>query len=150
MSQSFSDIYVHIVFSTYGRVKCLSPSLAPQIWKYLAGICHALNCPALEIGGTDDHVHILCKLSNDITVQDLVKKLKSSSSKWLKKNSPEILYFNWQRGYGTFSVSSSNKGIVASYINNQHHHHRAISFEEELITLLKKCNIEYDEKYLWD
>ena len=85
MSQSFSDIYVHIVFSTYGRVKCLSPSLAPQIWKYLAGICHVLNCPALEIGGTDDHVHILCKLSNDITVQDLVKKLKSSSSKWLKK-----------------------------------------------------------------
>lgn len=150
MPQSLADLYVHIVFSTYGRVKCLSPSVTPHLWKYLAGICNGLNCPTLEIGGTDDHVHILCKLAKDITVQDLIRNLKASSSKWLKSTRPEIEYFNWQKGYGAFTVSSSQKGIVAAYISNQYNHHKTITFKEELIKLLNKCGIEYDEKFLWD
>lgn len=150
MAQSLSRIYIHIIFSTYGRVNCLSPSVMPQLWKYLAGVCQAVNCLPVKIGGTGDHVHILCELSRDITIQNLVRDLKSSSSKWLSSAVPDVQYFNWQKGYGAFSINPSEKSVVVNYIENQYEHHRSRSFQEEFMIFLKKYEADYNEKYLWD
>ena len=150
MTQSLSHIYVHIIFSTYNREKLLDPTLAARLWEYLASLCSSSNCTPVKIGGTDDHVHILCELSREITVRDLISKLKTASSKWIKNTVPDLYYFRWQGGYGVFSINPSEKTIVIDYIANQKKHHNKFSFQEELTSFLKKYGVDYNEKFLWE
>lgn len=151
MPQTLSCIYVHIIFSTNKREKLFDDDSAERLWAYIAGICKTESCDPVIIGGSDDHVHILCKLSRDICIKDLVSKLKTSTSKWLKQTYPVAMHnFHWQRGYGIFSINPVEKSIVVEYIANQKEHHKYRSFQEEFLIFLKKYDVSYDEEYLWD
>lgn len=150
MPQSFSAVYMHLVFSTKNRVPYIVSELRSRLWAYLGGICRGLDCHPVQIGGTSDHVHILCLLSRDIAVQNLVAKIKAESSLWMKQLKPPVPDFHWQTGYGIFSVNPKERQTVIEYITNQEEHHRNRTFQEEFLLFLKKYDIPYNEKHLWD
>lgn len=150
MGQSLSKIYVHIIFSTKRREPILNQSVSPKLHKYLSGICSNLKCNPVQIGGYKDHVHILCLLSKDITVIQLVQHLKQGSSKWIKLQSPDFHAFYWQNGYAAYSVNPRNIEKVSKYIINQPQHHRSKTFKEELIRMLENLDMQYDPEYLFD
>jgi putative transposase len=145
MAHSYSQTYMHLVFSTKDRRNFISKELQPLLWAYLAGICKNHEMTAVAIGGTEDHVHILFQLSPKLALAKAVQLIKGNSSKWIGEQKIE---FAWQEGYGAFSVSSSNLERVAEYIRNQKAHHRKFSFEEEFRAILKKHGVEYDPKYV--
>jgi len=150
MPQSLSKIYVHLTFSTKYRYPFIDDSIKERLWEYLGGICKGLECNPIQIGGYNDHVHILCLLSKKITLIRFVEEVKKQSSKWIK--TIDVLYnqFYWQDGYGIFSVNPMQIERVIAYIKNQEEHHRKKAFQSELIAFLKKNRVEYDERYLWD
>ena len=151
MPQSLAQIYLYIVFSTKNRQPFFHDTVfSKELHAYLAGICRKQNCLAKLIGGYADHVHLLCSLSRNKTVADLIQELKTSSSVWIKKQKPEWENFHWQDGYGVFSVSSSQRMKVDEYINNQSEHHRTVPFCDELRTLLNKHGVDFDEQYVWE
>lgn len=148
MPQSLSKIYVHVIFSTIERADMLPKIHLGEIHKFLAGIMKNLGCVPIIVGGTSNHVHILCAMSNTITVSDMVRQTKSVSSKWIKEHYSNMRSFAWQGGYAAFSVSQSNVEAVINYIANQEQHHGKRSFKDELIGFLKKYNVQYDERYI--
>ena len=150
MSQSLSSIYIHIIFSTKQRTSFLDSSIRYRLWQYIGGICNKLESSPIKIGGTDDHIHILCKLSRNTALQTLVTKIKADSSKWIKTISAEYQDFYWQSGYGAFSVNPQECDAVVECISNQEQHHLKRNFCDEFRLFLKKYKIEYDEKYLWE
>jgi REP element-mobilizing transposase RayT len=145
MAHSYSQIYIHLVFSTKERRNFISKELQPHLWAYIAGICKKYEMTAVAIGGTENHVHILFHLSPKLALAKAIQLIKGNSSKWMGERGIE---FAWQEGYGAFGVSSSNLDQVAGYIRNQEAHHRKFSFEEEFRALLKKHGVEYDPKYV--
>jgi len=148
MGQSLAQVYLHIVFSTKLRKPFLTDQDSQsELHAYLAGACRNLDSPSLQIGGVEDHVHILCQLSKTLPVADLVRELKRESSKLLK---PKIAKFQRQQGYGAFSVSPSHVDALKDYIRNQQEHHRTETFQDELRRLFRKYSVEFDEKYVWD
>ncbi len=149
MSQSLSQVYVHATFSTKDHQPLIDKNIKNRLYEYLAGICKTLQCPALQIGGYNDHIHILFRLSKNITQAKLMEEVKKSSSKWIKTIDTKYKNFYWQDGYGIFSVNPSEIQIVTDYIKNQEEHHRNKTFREELIAFLKKYKVEYDERYLF-
>ena len=155
MSHSLSQMYVHIVFHVDLIDEAYIPDeFLPVLHGYLATVCNNHDSPPIIVGGTHDHIHILCKMSKKITLAKLLQELKTNSSKWIKSQSAEhgaiLSKFSWQKGYGAFSVSASQVETVKNYIANQKDHHKKMTFKEEYILFLKKHNIEYDEKYLWN
>ncbi|MEX2138603.1 MAG: IS200/IS605 family transposase [Pirellulales bacterium] len=151
MPQSLVQIYVHLVFSTKNRQPFLQDSaFRERLHAYLKGICDNQDSPSLRVGGTEDHVHILCRLSKTLDVSTLIRELKRDSSKWIKEENPRLGDFHWQRGYGAFSVSPSHVEVLKKYIANQIEHHRHESFQDEFRRLCKKYGIEIDERYVWD
>ena len=150
MAQSLAQIYLHVVFSTKNRHPFLTDhAVRDNLFHYLGGTCRNQGCPALRVGGVADHVHILCRLSRERTVSDLVRELKRDSSKWLKAGSRDLRDFHWQDGFGAFSISPSHVPAVERYIAGQEEHHQTVTFQDEFLRLLKKYGIEYDERYLW-
>ena len=150
MAQSLSKVYVHITFSTKNRYPFIDNGIEQELWAYLGGACKALECNPIRIGGYNDHVHICCLLSKKITQIKLLEEVKKESSKWIKSKGISYEKFYWQDGYGIFSVNPSELKKVIEYIDNQHEHHKKQSFQSELLAFLKKYNVEYDERYLWD
>ena len=152
MAHTFCHCCVHIIFSTKERYPFFADhDLRSELHRYLGGVLKSLGCKPVQIGGVEDHVHVLCILGKQVTVADLVKELKRVSSKWLGEGSGSMIKkFSWQSGYGAFSVSSSAIGEVISYIANQEEHHARMSFQNEYRSLLNKHGLDYDEKYLWD
>ena len=151
MSQSLTQIYLHIVFSTKNRVPCLDDKpLRESLHAYLAGTTRNLESPSLIVGGVEDHVHLLCRFSKNLAVAVFIRELKRESSKWLKTKSSALCDFHWQKGYGAFSISPNHVKLLKDYIANQEEHHRRESFQDELRRLLRKYGIEYDERYVWD
>jgi REP element-mobilizing transposase RayT len=151
VSQSLTQIYLHIVFSTKNRTPFLNDKpFLERIHAYLAGICNNQDCPALIVGGVEDHVHILCRFAKTIEVAELLRELKRDSSKWIKDEQPRLAEFHWQAGYGAFSISPSHVDALTAYIKNQEEHHRKESFQDEFRRLCKKYGIEIDERYAWD
>ena len=154
MAQSLSQLFVHIVFhvNINDNVK-IPEALQSRLHAYLMTICNNHDSPSIIVGGTDDHIHILCRISKNIAPSKFLAELKATSSKWVKSVSPEfglqLSKFSWQKGYGIFSVSASQVDIVKQYIANQSEHHRTRSFMDEYVMLLEKHGIVYDEKYLW-
>jgi len=150
MPQSLTKVYVHLVFSTKYRQPLIDDAIKPELFAYLGGVCQALECHPIRVGGHDDHVHILCILSKKIALMDLLEEVKKRSSKWIKTKGEAYLNFYWQRGYGAFSVNPRGVPVVARYIDNQAIHHRKKDFKDEFRAYLHKYQIEYDERYVWD
>lgn len=150
MSQSLSNILVHIVFSTKNRESFIKESISSELYAYITKICQSYDSPIKQIGGMPDHVHLLLSLSRKISLADLVKKIKSNSSRWIKSKGIGYKLFAWQNGYGAFSIGQSGFKSCAKYIANQKNHHKKVSFKDELKILLVKYCIEFNEKYLWD
>lgn len=150
MGQSLNKIYVHLVFSTKNRQPLINDSIKEELFNYLGGICKNLECNPIQVGGLNDHVHILCLLSKKIALMDLLEKLKSNSSKWIKTKGAEFSNFYWQSGYGAFSINPKEIEIVKDFIINQDIHHQKNDFQDEYRAFLKKYKIEYEERYVWD
>jgi len=148
MPQSFSSLHVHVVFSTKDRTPLIRSDLTSSLYAYLGGIARELACPAIAIGGIPDHVHLLLDLSREHAVAEVLRSLKSSSSKWMHQEVGERR-FAWQTGYGAFAVSRSNLDEVIRYIADQAEHHRIRTFQEEFRMLLGRHGIAFDERYLW-
>ena len=151
MPQSLSSVYLHLVFSTKGRRAFLRDKpLRDSLHAYLGGISKQLDCPPIRVGGVEDHVHLLAGLGRTITQAEWVKELKRVSNLWVKGQASDRSDFQWQGGYACFSVSRSNLAQVAEYIARQEEHHRKETFQDELRAMLRKHQIEFDERYVWD
>ena len=150
MPQSLANVIVHLVFSTKDRCACLGPSIRPALHAYLATVVRNAGCECSRVGGVADHVHLAIRLSRTLTIAALVEELKTSSSKWLKTQSPELGGFTWQRGYGVFSVGPADLDALLAYIDNQEEHHRTKTFQDEYRVFLTRYGITYDERYVWD
>jgi putative transposase len=150
MGQSLVKNYIHIVFSTKHRQPLITEGIGQELHAYLGGTCKNLECHPIKVGGYTDHIHILCMLSKKIALMKLLEEVKSHSSKWIKTKGKEYHNFYWQDGYGAFSVNPSEVDTVINYIANQKEHHRMKNFQEEYRAFLKKYQVEYDERYVWD
>ncbi|MBA4019586.1 MAG: transposase [Pirellula sp.] len=145
------QVYVHCVFFTKERRPWLQiDEERRQVHAYLAGICEGQSSPAINIGGTADHVHILCRLGKVIDVSTLIRELKRESTKWVKKEFAALKGFSWQQGYGAFSLSPAHVNAVKSYVSRQMEHHRTETFQEEFRRICAKYRVELDERYAWD
>lgn len=150
MPQSLSFVLIHLVFSTKGRAPLLDTKIRPALHGYLATVARNRDCECYRVGGVADHVHLAIVLSRTIAVASLVEELKTSSTKWLKTQSPALESFAWQRGYVAFSVGPKDREALFGYIDGQEEHHRTRSFQEEYRAFLKKYGVAYDEEYVWD
>jgi len=150
MSQSLSKLYVHLVFSTKQREPLLLSPLREKMHAYLATVLKNQDSPAVKVGGTSDHVHILLRLSKNVSLAKIVEEIKTSSSKWVKTQGKGLANFHWQSGYGAFSVGPADVDAVTEYIAHQEARHRAVTFQDEYRRLLETHGIEFDERYLWD
>lgn len=150
MGHTYTNLLVHVIFSTKDRAPMLDAELKPRLFSYLGGIIRELGGTALLINGPDDHVHILTLLPAKEAVSDIIGKLKANSSGWVHREFPSKPSFGWQTGYAAFSVSNSQKPAVLDYIAGQEEHHRKLSFKEELISFLKKHEVDYDERYIFE
>ena len=151
MAQSLAKILVHTVFSTKERRPFLrDEALRAEAHHYLGGILAKIHAQPLIVGGVEDHVHVLHTLSRTSSIAETMKELKRGSSMWLKAQSPKLADFEWQAGYGAFSIGQSQVDDVFAYIQGQEEHHRKISFQDEFRTLLKRYAIEFDERYVGD
>ena len=151
MPQSLAKILVHTVFSTKDRRPFLRDvSLRDELHRYLGGILAKRDCQPIVIGGVEDHVHLLSTLSRTSEAAEMVKEVKRGSSLWLKTKTSDLHDFAWQNGYGIFSIGFSQVETVKNYIANQAAHHRKVSFQDEFRELLRKYEIGFDERYVWD
>ncbi len=137
MSQSFTNLLFHIIFSTKER-----------LYEYIGGVVRGTGGISLGINGIEDHVHLLIKLRPDRALSDVLRELKSNATGWMHDVFPRMRDFSWQRGYAAFTVSQSNLKQVQRYLARQKEHHRKVSFREEFIKFLKVNNIEYDERFI--
>jgi putative transposase len=147
---SYVASYFHCVFSTKDRMRLITPDLRERLWPFLGGIARQNKMKAIEVGGVEDHVHILLSLPSTVSVSKALQLMKGGSSKWIHETFPEHRLFSWQEKYGAFSVSVSQLDTIIDYIQNQEPHHRTMTFQEEFEALLKRHHVEYDERYLWD
>jgi REP element-mobilizing transposase RayT len=150
MPQSLSRVLVHLVFSTKNRAPLLTDEIRAELHPYLSVLLNDNDCPSLQVGGVDDHVHLLFGLSRTLAIAEIVEILKVASSKWIKTKSGQLAEFHWQHGYGAFSIGQSQATRVVRYIQNQPEHHRRISFQDEFRGLLERYQIAFDERYVWD
>jgi putative transposase len=143
MSHSFAHNPVHLVFSTKGRRKIIPKESQARLWAYLAGVCKSQRIFVHEIGGIEDHVHMLIEIPLTLAFSDAIKEIKTGSSQWMGPR------FAWQRGFGVFGVSESNVNAVIRYIRNQAAHHRKMTYEQEFLALLKKHRVPYEPRYVF-
>ncbi|HZU38636.1 MAG TPA: IS200/IS605 family transposase [Gemmataceae bacterium] len=150
MPQSFGSLYVHLVFSTKGRQPWIDADLESRLYEYMGGILRAEKSALLAAGGMPDHLHLLVSLSRELSIADTLRLIKANSSKWIHETFPERQQFAWQAGYGAFSVSFSNLPQVKGYIARQAEHHRVRTFQDEFREFLRRHELEWDERYVWD
>ena len=147
---SFTSCLVHFVWSTKDREPLLTSDLRDRLWPYLGGIAKQNQMKALAIGGASDHVHVLLSVPATLSVAKAMQLLKGNSSKWLRATFPKMHSFAWQEGYGPFSINVSGVDATVVYIRNQAEHHRKQSFQDEVREWLRRYEIEWDERYVWD
>jgi len=150
MAHSFTHLLSHVVFSTKNRAQQLDIELRDRLFPYMSGIINELGGSVSTINGTKDHIHMLLRLPAATPLADAMRVLKTNSSRWVHETWAARRSFAWQTGYGAFSVSQSVADEFVRYIQNQAEHHRSMTFQEELIALLKRHGIEYDERYMWE
>jgi putative transposase len=146
-----AKILVHTVFSTKERRPFLrDTALWQELHQYLGGILKKLDCQPAIVGGVDDHVHLLASLSRTCTAAEMVKEIKRGSSLWVKERDAGMQDYGWQNGYGMFAIGASQIEDVRRYIAEQEQHHRKLSFQDEFRLLLKRYELAFDERYVWD
>lgn len=147
MSHTYTNLLAHIVFSTKERLPLITDEIKPELFAYLGGLVKELKGKPIIINGMGDHVHLLASLPPTISIAEAMRFIKANSSKWITQKFGKP--FNWQKGYGAFSVSRSNVDAVYKYIQNQEEHHKKIDFRAEFVGLLCKSEVEFDEQFLW-
>ena len=147
---TFSQIYIQVVFAVKNRDALIATSWEERLYQYITGIVQNKGQKMLAINGMPDHIHFFIGMKPSCCLSDLVRDVKKASNEMINENKLSKFKFNWQEGYGAFSYSHSHIDNVAKYVMNQKEHHKKISFKEEYIDFLKKFEIEYDEKYLFD
>lgn len=145
---TFTSCYLHCVWSTKERRRLITPELQLRLWPYLGGIARANKMTAIEIGGMEDHVHVLLTLPLTFSISKAMQLLKGNSSKWIRETFLDQSAFEWQEGYGAFSIGVSGIETTVDYIKRQAEHHHKRSFKDEFIEFLKKHNQSYDETML--
>ncbi len=150
MPTTYTKLYCHVVFSTKNRAPYINSKIGIKLYPYLNGIAKNCGCNLIIINGTKDHVHLLLETPSSLALSDVMRILKSNSSKWIHETFPAKKDFAWQSGYSAFSISHSNVQTVSRYIKRQKEHHSRVSFMDEVLALLKKHNVDYDDGYLWD
>jgi len=147
MPSTHVSLHYHVVFSTKARARIIADPWRAELHAYLGGVLHDLQAIPESIGGTGDHVHALIGLKATHSVAEVLRQMKRGSSEWIHRHG--VRQFQWQEGYGAFTVSAANTVRVAEYIAKQEEHHRTQTFEEEYRSLLTLCGVSYDEQYLW-
>jgi REP element-mobilizing transposase RayT len=142
-------MFTHLIFSTKNRTPILTADIRPRLFEYMGGIIRGLGGQSILINGVEDHVHALTVSPTTVTTADFMRDLKGDSSAWAK-DALKLPQFAWQTGYAAFSVSKSAVPAVRAYIVNQEEHHRRITFQEEYLQFLKRHEIDYDERFVFD
>jgi REP element-mobilizing transposase RayT len=150
MPQSFACLHYHLIFSTKGRASLLVDDLPDRLYAYMGGILRGEKGTLVAAGGMPDHVHLLISLGRDSSVADILRQIKGSSSRWIHETMPDLRGFAWQTGYAAFAVSYSHLETVKQYIATQADHHRRVTFQEEFLAFLRRHDLAFDERYLWD
>lgn len=150
MAGKYLCLLVHYVWSTAHRELRLSPDLSDRLYGYIGGVVNNKHGKLICSGGIEDHLHLLVSMPSIVDIAEMVNAMKANSSRWVHETFADQKDFAWQKGYGAFSVSKSGEQGVINYIQGQREHHRARDFKQELLALLRKHEIEYDERYLWD
>jgi len=148
MGNSYTQIFLHIVFAVQNRQSLISINWKHDLYKYITGIVQNNGHKLIAINGMPNHLHLAVGFKPNQSISDLLKDIKGDSSKWINSQRFMSGHFNWQEGYGAFSFSQSQIDSVVKYIQNQEEHHRKKTFREEYIEFLTKYNVDYNEKYL--
>jgi len=149
MANTYTSFHYHFTFSTRNREPWIVQEIEARIWAYIGGIARKHKMTAIQVGGIDDHIHALVLAPPTIAPSQIVQYLKGDSSKWIHEEFAKMRGFEWQDGYGGFTVSKSQVPDLIRYIKNQRDHHRKKAFQKEYLELLKKHSVDYDERYLW-
>jgi putative transposase len=149
MANTYTQIYIHIVFAVEGRQSLILPEHNGELQKYITGIISGQKQKLIAINNMPDHLHLLIGLRPDSSLSDLVRDVKASSSKFINEKRWVAGRFSWQEGFGAFSYSRSQLGAVIRYVENQQKHHARKSFREEYVELLEKFNVDYDRRYIF-
>ena len=150
MANSYTQIYLQLVFAVKRRESLIHKSWREELYKYISGIATAKKHKVCAIGGVEDHIHILISCKPHLSVSEVVRDIKANSSRWINERRLTPKRFEWQNGFGAFSYSQSALGHVIRYIQNQEEHHENKKFTREYIELLNQYQIEYHEKYLFE
>ena len=150
MPGTYSQILLHIIFSTKQRHPWITADVADRLHAYIGGIVRAERGVLYDINGIEDHIHMYLRWRPDGEVSDLMRGVKANSSKWIHDTFPKLRTFAWQEGYAVFSVSKSQEEAVKAYIANQHEHHAKEDFKSELLKMLRLHEVEFDERYVFD
>ncbi|MGH9905004.1 MAG: IS200/IS605 family transposase [Pyrinomonadaceae bacterium] len=148
MSQSFTNLLYHIIFSTKDRQPLITSAYEPRLYDYIGGIIKNTGGVSLGINGAEDHVHVLAKLRPDKALSAVLRDLKCNAGGWMHNVFPEVEDFSWQRGYAAFTLSQSHVKAVQKYLERQKEHHQKISFRDEFIRFLTVNGIEFDERFV--
>lgn len=150
MAGTYSQLLYHIVFSTKERAPWINAALAERLYPFIGGIIRAERGVLYDVGGIEDHVHLYLRWRPDSSISDLMRTVKSRSSKWVHDEFPSLGAFAWQEGYSVFSVSKSQEDAVKRYIAGQAEHHKKEDFKSELLRILRAHGVEFDERYVFD
>jgi putative transposase len=150
MPGTYSQLLLHVVFSTKSRTPFITPEVAERLYPYIGGIVRAEKGVLYDIGGIEDHIHMYLRWRPDGSISDLMRTVKSRSSKWVHETYPTLGTFAWQEGYSVFSVSKSQEEAVKKYIAGQAEHHKKEDFKSEMLRILRAHGVEFDEKYAFD
>jgi putative transposase len=150
MAGKYVQCYIHLVFAVNYREALLTDDIRPRVFEYISGIIRGMKHKSLNVNGVEDHIHILIGLNTTVTISDTVHEIKRSSSLFINENKLCKKKFSWQEGYGCFSYGQSQLSRIYNYIENQEEHHRKSNFKSEYLGLLKKFQIDFDERYVFD
>jgi putative transposase len=150
MANTYTQLYVHIVFAVKGRTNLISRTWKEELYKYISGTITGKKQKLMAINGMPDHIHLLIGFNPDCTISDLVRDIKANASKWINDKGYAFGKFEWQSGFGAFTIGQSQIDRVFKYIANQEEHHKIKTFREEYIDFLKAYQVEFNIQYVFD
>jgi putative transposase len=150
VANTYSNLFYHLIFSTKKRTPFIASDIEQRLWAYVGGIARKRGMTAVQVGGIEDHLHVLIMTKPTVAPSQAAQWLKAESSKWIHETFEGMRSFAWQDGYGVFTVTKSMVPGVIEYIKGQRQHHSTQTFEEEYLSLLKLNEIDYDERYVFD